>query len=107
MPGLITALTRSAIKRLREKKTNNKLGKNKKFRTVKIRNLILKAFSNNVKIQSDKTLKLQKFTFSLIKSRWDFILATSRQKQIMRGNSKNDKKFFNQNIFKRQKNIRF
>ena len=53
----MTALTRSAIKILQEKKTN-KTSKNKNF-TAKTQYLNLKAPSNNVKMQSDETLTTQ------------------------------------------------
>ena len=58
MPFLITALTRSTKKRLREKTANNKICKNKIF-TAETQYIILKAPSNNVKMQSDKTLTPQ------------------------------------------------
>ena len=54
MPCLITALTRSAIKKL-QLKTNSNTRKNKNF-TAKTQYLNLKAPSNYVKMQSDETL---------------------------------------------------
>ena len=58
MPCFLTALTRSAIKKTTRKKRNNKISKIKK-QTVKFQYLILKPPSNNVKMQSDKTLTKQ------------------------------------------------
>ena len=59
MPCLIPAPMRSDIKKTtRQKKTNNKISKNKKL-TAKTEHLNLKAHSNNVKMQSDKTLTTQ------------------------------------------------
>ena len=60
MPCFITALTRAAIKRLREK--NNKIGKNKNF-AAKTQYLNFKAASDNVKMKSDKTLNLNYINF--------------------------------------------
>ena len=56
MPFLITA--QSTKKRLRENTANNKICKNKIF-TAETKYIILKAPSNNVKMQSDKTLTPQ------------------------------------------------
>ena len=55
MPYLTTALTRSALKTHREKKQTIKRAKIKNF-TAKTQYINLKAPSNNVKMQSDKTL---------------------------------------------------
>ena len=60
MPCLITTLKRSAIKKT-TRKNNNKISKNKNF-NAKTQYLNLKAPSNNVKMQSDETLKLNKPT---------------------------------------------
>ena len=62
MPCLITTLTKSAIKKTMRIKTNNKISKNKNFK-AKTHYLNLKAPSNNVKMQSDKTLTTQTFFF--------------------------------------------
>ena len=53
MPCLITALTSSALKKTPRKK-DKKQSKNKSF-MAKTQYLNLKALSNNVKMQSDKT----------------------------------------------------
>ena len=58
MPFLITALTRSTNKKTTRKTANNKICKNKIF-TAETEYVILKAPSNNVKMQSDKTLTPQ------------------------------------------------
>ena len=59
MPCLITAPTRFDIKKTtRQKKTNDKISKKKNF-TAKTEHVNLKAHSNNVKMQSDKTLTTQ------------------------------------------------
>ena len=59
MPCLITAPMRSDLKETtRQKKTIKKISKNKNF-TAKTEYLNLKAHSNNVKMQSDKTLTTQ------------------------------------------------
>ena len=65
MPCLITAATRSAVNRTTRKKTNNKISKNKNF-TAKTEYQILKAPSNNVKMQSVKTLTTQIYCFLTI-----------------------------------------
>ena len=62
MPGLITALTTSAIKKDCEKKTNNKVSKIKNF-TTKTQYLNLRATSDTLKKQSDKTLTTQIYFF--------------------------------------------
>ena len=62
MPCLITAPTRSAVKETTRKKSNNKISKNKNF-TAKTEYQNLKAPSNNVKMQSDKTLTTQIYFF--------------------------------------------
>ena len=62
MPCLITALRKHAIKKTTRRKTNNRESKNKNF-TAKTQYLNLKAPSNNVKIQSDKTLTIQLYPF--------------------------------------------
>ena len=49
---------RSDIKETKRKKTTKKISKNQNF-TAKTENLKLKALSNNVKLQSDKTLTTQ------------------------------------------------
>ena len=59
MPRLITAPMRSDLKvTTRQKKTTKKIRKNQNF-TAKTEYLNLKAHSNNVKMQSDKTLTTQ------------------------------------------------
>ena len=58
MPCLITTLTRSAVKKITRKKTNNKISKNRNFK-AKTQYLNLKEPSNDVKMQSDKTLTAQ------------------------------------------------
>ena len=59
MPCLISAPTRSDVKETtRQKETNKKISKNKNF-TAKTEDVSLKAQSNNVKMQSDKTLNTQ------------------------------------------------
>ena len=55
MPCPITTLTSFAIKKTTSKKTYNKISKNKNFK-AKTYYLNLEAPSNNVKMQSDKTL---------------------------------------------------
>ena len=62
MPCPITTLTSSTIKKTTRKKTNNKIGKNKNFK-AKTQYLNLKASSNIVKMQSDKTLTTQNYNF--------------------------------------------
>ena len=64
MRCLITALTRSAIKKNYEKndKQQNKQKQKKNF-TAKTHYLNLKASSNNVKMRSDKTLTTQIYIF--------------------------------------------
>ena len=84
MPCPITALTSSAIKKTMEKKTNNRISKNKNF-GAKTQYLNLKAPSNNVKKQSDKTLASQRYNFLTIKQM---------------KNSKTDQHFLNQIISK-------
>ena len=69
MPCLITAPTRSAIKKTTK---NNKIGKNKNF-TARTEYLNLKAPSNNVKMQSDKILTTQ-FYFFLTKKQMEIFL---------------------------------
>ena len=54
-----------ANERLREKETNNKINKNKNF-TAKTEYQNLKAPSNNVNMQSDKTWTTQKYFFLII-----------------------------------------
>ena len=61
MPCLITALNRSAIRKTTGKKTN-KISKYKNL-TAKTQYLKLKAHSNKVKMQSDKTLTKQLYFF--------------------------------------------
>ena len=74
MPILITTLARSAIKkRLREKKTKNKISKKNKNFKAKNQYLNLKAPSNNVKMQSDKTLTTQT-NFFLTKQQMEIFL---------------------------------
>ena len=66
-PCLFKALTRShTVKKTTAKKLNNKISKKKKntFFTAKIQHLHLKAPSNNVKTQSEKSFF--NFTFSLL-----------------------------------------
>ena len=58
MPCLITVPMRFDLKRLQDKKTTKKISKNKNF-AAKTEYLNLKAHSNNVKMQSDKTLTSQ------------------------------------------------
>ena len=58
MPCLNTATTRSAVKETTRKNQNNKISKNKNF-TAKTEYQNLKAPSNNLKMQSDKTLIIQ------------------------------------------------
>ena len=55
MPCPITTLTSSALKKTTRKKTNYKTSKNKHFK-LKTQYLNLKAPSNTVKVQSDKTI---------------------------------------------------
>ena len=63
MPCLITALSRSTIKKTtREKHKQQNRQKVKTFFTAKIQHLYLKAHSNNIKINSDQTLT-HKFNF--------------------------------------------
>ena len=65
MPCPITILWSSALKKTTRKKTNNKISKNKHFKT-KTQYLNLKAPSNNVKMQSDKTINAQSYYFLTI-----------------------------------------
>ena len=58
MPYLITTPVRSDLKETTRQKTTKKNSKNKNF-TAKTEYLNLKAHSNNVKMQSDKTLTTQ------------------------------------------------
>ena len=85
MPCLITAPTRSDIKRLRDKKTDNKISKNKNF-TAKTDYLNLKAPSNNVKMQSDITLTTQTYFLLTIQHRWKVFFMTLGNKSTMRRN---------------------
>ena len=89
MPCPITTLTNSAIKKTTRKKTNNKISKNKNLK-AKTQYLYLKAPSNNVKMQSDKTLTTQIYYFLLIQQ-----ISTLRlgNKSTKRGN--NEAKFKN------------
>ena len=76
MPCLITAPTRSDIKEnKRQKKTKNKISTNKNF-TAKTEYLNLKAPSNNVKVQSGKTLTKQVFFFLAIRQMDNFLNET-------------------------------
>ena len=69
MPCLITAPTRSDLKETARQKNNQKISKNKNF-TAKTEYLNLKTHSNNVKMQSDKTLTTE-FLFLLKKQRME------------------------------------
>ena len=61
MPCFIKAPIRSDIKKTtRQKKNNQKISKNKNF-TAKTEYVNLEAHSNNVKMQSDKTLTTQNY----------------------------------------------
>ena len=60
MPYLIRALTRSTIKKAKRKK-------NKQQNTAKTQNLKLKAPSNNVKLQPNKTPTAQFYFFLITK----------------------------------------
>ena len=62
MPCLIQRQRDLPLKRLREKKTNNEISKNKNF-TAKTEYQNLKAPGNNVKMQSDKTLTTRIYFF--------------------------------------------
>ena len=62
MPCLITAPTLSDIKETKRQKAKNKISINKNF-TAKTEYLNLKAPSNNVKVQSGKTLTTQVYFF--------------------------------------------
>ena len=70
MPCPITSITSSAIKRTTRKK-NNKISKNENFK-AKTQYLNLKAPSNNVKMQSDKTLSTQNYYFLTIQQMKNF-----------------------------------
>ena len=59
-------------------KTNNKISKNRKF-TAKTEYLNLKAPSNNVKEQSDKTLTTQVYFFLTIQQMESFLNETRQQ----------------------------
>ena len=61
----ITTLTSSAIKKTTIKTAINKIGKNKNFK-AKTPYLNIEAPSNNVKMQSDKTLTTQSYYFLTI-----------------------------------------
>ena len=65
MPCPITTITSSAIKKTTRKRTNNKISKHKNFK-AKTQYLNLKAPSNNVRMQSDKTLTTQSYYFLTI-----------------------------------------
>ena len=65
MPCLITTLTSSAIEKTTRKKANNKISNNKNFK-AKTQYLNLKSPSNNVKMQSDKTITTQSYYFLTI-----------------------------------------
>ena len=58
MPCFITGPMRSDLKETTRHKTTKKINKNNNF-TAKTEYLNLKAHSNNVKMQSDKTLTTQ------------------------------------------------
>ena len=62
MPCLNTALTRSANKKTTKKTTNKKISKCKSF-MAENQYINLKAPSNNVKMQSDKTLTTKNLFF--------------------------------------------
>ena len=75
-PCVITAPTRSDIEETtRQKKTNNKISKNKNF-TAKTEYQNLKAPSNNVKMQSDKPLTKQICFFLIIQQMEIFLNET-------------------------------
>ena len=65
MPCLITEPTRSADKETARKKNKQKISKNKNF-AAKTEYQNLKAPSNNLKMQSDKTLTTQIYFFLTI-----------------------------------------
>ena len=91
MACLITALTRSVVKKTTRK--SNKISKNKNV-TAKTKYLNLKAPSNNVKLQSDKTLTTH-FYFFLTTQQMKFELNNSTERR------NNEVKFENQStIFK-------
>ena len=74
---LTTALKRSAIEKTTRKKTfNNKISKNKNF-TAETQYLSLKAHSNNVKMQSNKTLTTE-IKFFLTIQQMDIFLNETR-----------------------------
>ena len=62
--------------RLRDKKTTKKISKYKKF-TAKTEYLILKAHSNKVKMQSDKTLNTQIYFVLTIQRTESFLNETT------------------------------
>ena len=76
MPCLITALTRSTIEKTTRKNSKQQNKQNKNF-TAETRYLKLKAASNNVKIQSDKTLTSQIYFFLTIQQMNVFLNETS------------------------------
>ena len=80
MPCLIKALTRSAIKKT-TKKTNNKIRKKQNF-TVKTQYLDLKAPCKNLRMQSDKTLATQIYSFFTTQQMGFFLNGTRSQKLL-------------------------
>ena len=76
MPRFITVPIRSDIKETtRRKKNNQKISKSKNF-TAKTAYLNLKAHSNNVKMQSDKTLTTQIYFLLTIQRMENFLNET-------------------------------
>ena len=91
MPCPITAPMRSDLKEDTRQTKTKKISKNKNF-TAKTEYLNLRAHSNNVKMQSDKTLTTQN-NFLLTIQRMESFLIDSMLQSIRR-NSKFNKHFF-------------
>ena len=85
-------------KKTTRKKTNNNINKNKKF---KAKTLNLKAPSNNVKMQSDKTLTIQTNFFLFTQQR---LSDKCTKRKYNEANFKNQSTFFKPNNFKSLKN---
>ena len=75
MPCLITAPMRSDIKETERQNNKSKISTNKNF-TSKTEYLNLKAHSNNVKVQSGKTLTIQVYIFLKIQQMENFLNET-------------------------------
>ena len=78
MPCLIKVLTKSAIKNCEKKDKTTNSAKNKNF-TAKTQYLNLKAPCTNIKMQSDKTLAIQFYSFLTTQPMGCFLNDTRQQ----------------------------